>query len=222
MFDNFRKRIGLSHLRWLEARNCGFINDLPIVSMTCGSMGKKKTTIITDMALSEEVMLRQKAVELLKKFQDKISIVLLDIIMPKLDGFGVLDYMKKNHLLEEIPVVMITSDASVETEKKLEEYNVAEMVRKPFIPAIISRRVSNIINLYESKRKQDEEYQARIKKLEKRIDDINREYKLDMEESVYLVKTVYKYLKNSDNLDSELEEDIQDYIAKFKNVGNEE
>jgi seryl-tRNA synthetase len=76
--------------------------------------------------------------------------------------------------------------------------------------------------LYESKRKQDEEYQARIKKLEKRIDDINREYKLDMEESVYLVKTVYKYLKNSDNLDSELEEDIQDYIAKFKNVGNEE
>jgi putative two-component system response regulator len=164
----------------------------------------------------------EEAVELLKKFQDKISIVLLDIIMPKLDGFGVLDYMKKNHLLEEIPVVMITSDASVETEKKLEEYNVAEMVRKPFIPAIISRRVSNIINLYESKRKQDEEYQARIKKLEKRIDDINREYKLDMEESVYLVKTVYKYLKNSDNLDSELEEDIQDYIAKFKNVGNEE
>ena len=51
----------------MEARNCGFINELPIVSMTCGSMGKKKTTIITDMALSQEVLFRQKAFELLKK-----------------------------------------------------------------------------------------------------------------------------------------------------------
>ncbi len=48
----------------------------------------------------------EEAVELLKKYKDKITIVLLDIIMPNLDGFGVLDYMKKHNLLEEIPVVM--------------------------------------------------------------------------------------------------------------------
>ena len=67
LFDKFRKGIGAMQLRRMEARNCGFINELPIVSMTCGSMGKKKTTIITDMALSQEVMFRQKAFELLKK-----------------------------------------------------------------------------------------------------------------------------------------------------------
>lgn len=67
LFDRFRKRVGQMYLRRLEARNCGFINELPIVSMTCGSMGKKKTTVITDMALSQEVMFRQKAFELLKK-----------------------------------------------------------------------------------------------------------------------------------------------------------
>ena len=67
LFDRFRRRIARSQLRRMEARNCGFINELPIVSMTCGSMGKKKTTIITDMALSQEVMFRQKAFELLKK-----------------------------------------------------------------------------------------------------------------------------------------------------------
>lgn len=156
------------------------------------------------------------AIEYLKKYRDKISIVLLDIIMPNLDGFGVLDFMKKNHIIEEIPVVMITSDASVETEKKLEEYDIAEMVRKPFIPAIINRRVSNIINLYENKRKQDEEYQLKINKLEKRIEHNNREYKLDMEESVYLVKTLYNLLKKSDLLSNEIEEDIQDYLAKYK------
>ncbi len=66
-FHRFRQRIAQARLRHLEARNCGFINELPIVSMTVGSMGKKKTTVITDMALSQEVMFRQKALELLQK-----------------------------------------------------------------------------------------------------------------------------------------------------------
>lgn len=62
-----REKIAVGKLRHYEARNCGFINELPIVSMTCASMGKKKTTIITDMALSQQVMFRQKAFELLQK-----------------------------------------------------------------------------------------------------------------------------------------------------------
>lgn len=57
LFQRWRRRIALSRLRRYEARNCGFINELPIVSITCGSMGKKKTTAITDMALSQEVIL---------------------------------------------------------------------------------------------------------------------------------------------------------------------
>ncbi len=67
IWDIIRKKIAKRKLRHMEARNCGFINELPIVSMTVGSMGKKKTTIITDMALSQEVMFRQKALELLQK-----------------------------------------------------------------------------------------------------------------------------------------------------------
>ena len=67
LFERFRRRIALARLRHYEARNCGFINELAIVSMTCGSMGKKKTTAITDMALSQEVMFRQKAFDILQK-----------------------------------------------------------------------------------------------------------------------------------------------------------
>ncbi len=67
LFGRFRRKIALSRLRRYENRNCGFIRELPIVSMTCGSMGKKKTTMITDMALSQEVMFREKAFELLQK-----------------------------------------------------------------------------------------------------------------------------------------------------------
>ena len=67
LFDRWRKKIALNRLRRFEARNCGFINELPIVSMACGSMGKKKTTLITDMVLSQEVMFRQKALSILQQ-----------------------------------------------------------------------------------------------------------------------------------------------------------
>ena len=67
LFDHWRKNIAQNRLRHFEARNCGFINELPIVSMACGSMGKKKTTLITDMVLSQEVMFRQKALEILQQ-----------------------------------------------------------------------------------------------------------------------------------------------------------
>ena len=66
LFNQWRKKIALNRLRHFEARNCGFINELPIVSMSCGSMGKRKTTLITDMVLSQEVMFRQKALEILQ------------------------------------------------------------------------------------------------------------------------------------------------------------
>ena len=66
IWNKIRKSRALSKLKHFEARNCGFINDLPIVSMSCGSMGKRKTTLITDMALSQEVMFRQEALKRLQ------------------------------------------------------------------------------------------------------------------------------------------------------------
>lgn len=61
----FRRKIGFARLQHHEMKNRGFINARPIVSMTCGTMGKKKTTMITDMALSVHVMFKDKAFELL-------------------------------------------------------------------------------------------------------------------------------------------------------------
>ena len=63
LIDRFRRRIGYATLRHNEMKDRGFINARPIVLMVCGTMGKKKTTAITDMALSQEVMLRDKAYE---------------------------------------------------------------------------------------------------------------------------------------------------------------
>ena len=67
IFVHIREKIGMNILQYHEARNCGFIKELPIVSMSCGSMGKKKTTLDTDMALSQTVMFRQEAFRRLQK-----------------------------------------------------------------------------------------------------------------------------------------------------------
>lgn len=58
-----RKNIGYNVLNHMEMKNRGFINERPIVLMVVGTMGKKKTTMITDIALSQEIMLRDKAFE---------------------------------------------------------------------------------------------------------------------------------------------------------------
>jgi len=63
LLDKLRKKVGYATLNHLERCNRGFINERPIVYMVCGTMGKKKTTAITDMALSQQIMLRDKAFE---------------------------------------------------------------------------------------------------------------------------------------------------------------
>lgn len=63
LLDRARKKIAYTRLHHMEMRDRGFINARPIVYMVCGTMGKKKTTAITDMALSQESMFRDKAFE---------------------------------------------------------------------------------------------------------------------------------------------------------------
>ena len=65
VFDRIRKNIGYNNLNHMESKDCGFTIERAIVSFICGIMGKKKTTTLTDMALSEQVILRNKAFELI-------------------------------------------------------------------------------------------------------------------------------------------------------------
>ncbi|MDE7477327.1 MAG: response regulator [Lachnospiraceae bacterium] len=90
----------------------------------------------------------KKAIDIITKESENLVVVLLDIIMPVIDGFGVLEFMKKKDLLDKLPVVVVTDDASEETSIRAFEYKVADIVIKPFEPRIIRRRVQNIIELY--------------------------------------------------------------------------
>ena len=88
------------------------------------------------------------AIEMIDREGDQLAVILLDIIMPGIDGFGVLDYLKERDMLNIVPVVIVTDDSSEETAMRAFEYNVADMVIKPFEPRIIKRRVQNIMELY--------------------------------------------------------------------------
>ena len=96
------------------------------------------------------------AIDIMEKDARSLAVVLLDIIMPVINGFGVLEYMKKKGLLDELPVVIVTDDDSEETSDGAFEYKVADMVIKPFAPRIIRRRVQNIIELYAYREKYGE------------------------------------------------------------------
>ena len=67
LLDKIRRSVGLNRLRKFEKRNKNFINKLNLVVMITGSMGSKKTTTLTDIMLSQEVIFRDKAFELLQK-----------------------------------------------------------------------------------------------------------------------------------------------------------
>ena len=93
------------------------------------------------------------AIAIIDKEYDELAVILLDIIMPGIDGFGVLEHMKEQDYLNRVPVVIVTDDFSEATAVKAFEYKVADMVIKPFEPRIIKRRVENIIELYAYKEK---------------------------------------------------------------------
>ena len=76
----------------------------------------------------------EEAINIIKANQDNefIEAILLDLNMPKVDGFAVLDYMKENNLLKKMPVSIISGDSSKETIDKAFTYQIVDMLEKPF------------------------------------------------------------------------------------------
>ena len=92
-------------------------------------------------------------IDMLRKYETGISLVLLDIVMPGMDGFGVLNYMNHHHYLEDIPVIMISSEDSTETVRKAYEMGVSDYINRPFDAGVVHRRVYNTIKLYAKQRR---------------------------------------------------------------------
>lgn len=146
---------------------------------------RDKVLIVDDMKMNRELLAEileadysileaengRQAIELLETKNEEIAIILLDLIMPEVDGITVLKEMKKNKWIDEIPVLVISSENSVNVERECFDYGVSDFIRKPFDFLVVKKRVENIVGLYLYKNKLEDT-------VEKQTEALRKQYQL--------------------------------------------
>ena len=142
-------------------------------------MSNKKTILIVDdIEINREILAEifkedyeiikacngVQAVEILDSHSD-ISAVLLDLIMPELDGLGVLRELNKNGKIDRIPVFLITAENS--RDMLLEGYHLGavDVITKPFIAHFLVCRVNNVVELYEHRNELERKVAEQVERL---------------------------------------------------------
>lgn len=92
----------------------------------------------------------EQALSLLKKYREGISLILLDIVMPVMDGYTFLKYLKADHRLNSIPVIVTTSSSSEADEVSALSHGAIDFISKPYRAQIILHRSASIIRLRET------------------------------------------------------------------------
>lgn len=94
----------------------------------------------------------ERAIAEYEQHKGEICAVLLDIMMPVMDGFGVLEYLVKNNCIDDIPVFIISADTSDKSLSRAYDLGAADVIAKPFNIRFVRRRINNIIELYNQRR----------------------------------------------------------------------
>ena len=114
-------------------------------------------SILTDMLGDEYEIIEAEdgaeAIAALQKYGLGISLVLLDIVMPHMDGFEVLTVMDQKHWIEDIPVIVISAESGSDQMEQAYEMGVTDFIARPFDRLIVRRRVVNTILLYAKQKK---------------------------------------------------------------------
>ena len=95
----------------------------------------------------------EECIDLLKQYGTGIALLLLDINMPVMDGFEVLALMNRKHWIEDIPVIMISSEDSASYVRRAYEMGASDYISRPFDVQVVHQRVSNTIKLYAKQRR---------------------------------------------------------------------
>ena len=128
---------------------------------------KQQILIVDDSEMNREILTEmlqddfrileaengEEALKMLKQYDTGISLMLLDIVMPVMNGFEVLAAMAREHWMDDIPVIMISSEGSEEYIRRAYEMGIADYIRRPFDAKIVYQRVFNTIKLYAKQRR---------------------------------------------------------------------
>lgn len=129
------------------------------------------------------------AVSMITRMQSELSLVLLDIVMPKMDGFEVLAAMNRVDLVSTLPVIIISSETSSSYIDHAYDLGAAEYISRPFDEKAVKRRIQNIIMLYSK---------------QKHLEDLLAEQMLEKEKSSLLMVEVLSHLVEFRNGESGL------------------
>ena len=128
---------------------------------------KQQILIVDDSEMNREILTEmlqddfrileaengEEALKMLKQYDTGISLMLLDIVMPVMNGFEVLAAMAREHWMDDIPVIMISIEGSEEYIRRAYEMGIADYIRRPFDAKIVYQRVFNTIKLYAKQRR---------------------------------------------------------------------
>ena len=114
------------------------------------------------------------ALDMVDRYGDELSLVLLDIIMPGINGFEVLGELSRRSVADSLPVVMISSEDSDDVVLRAYELGASDYINRPFNARVVRRRVSNTIRLYAKQRRLtnllSQQYNERVKNSRMLID----------------------------------------------------
>lgn len=115
----------------------------------------------------------QEALKMLEQYDGQIAAVLLDVVMPVMNGFEMLQSMKEHNIGQDIPVFLITADASEKNMYEGYSLGVKDIIEKPFIPYFLKQRIRSVVDLYCTKEQLREtvEHQAEI--IEEKVKEVN-------------------------------------------------
>lgn len=148
-------------------------------------MKKPTILIVDDVDINREILCEmfkecntlqaengRQAIEIIASKPEDISVVLLDVVMPIMDGMAVLEEMKKRKWINNIPVLLITGEATTQIERKAYQMGVSDIIRKPFDAYIVKQRTKNVIELYYNKRHLEEMVELQTNVLRKQAKEL--------------------------------------------------
>lgn len=141
----------------------------------------------------------------LTESSDNILGIFLDLTMPVMDGFAVLEYLSKNNYLYKIPVIIISGDYEKETKARVYNYGVADMLEKPFDFEVVKHRIGNFINLYKSSNSLNNLISDQSRDLKDLINPFVESYRYDYESNI---NSVNEYMKK---LGTQVMKDFPEY-----------
>lgn len=116
----------------------------------------------------------KKALEMIEH-KEQIDGILLDLIMPEINGFGVIEELSKKGIMKKVPVMIISSEISAENENICFKYGVFDFIGRPFKTSIVRKRVQNMINIYVYKNHLEQQVQEQTAVLRKAYEKLDKQ-----------------------------------------------